>query len=260
MHDASCLATLEAVAVADLFADVRAVLFDLDGVLTPTAAVHRRAWALLFEEYFAKVGAGPYSEADYFAHIDGKPRYDGVRDELAAHGIALPEGDPSDGPDAETVCGLGNRKNAEFNRVLTEEGVEPYPGSLRFLDAVDAAGIRSAVVSSSANAVDVLDAAGIADRFAAVVDGKVARERRLAGKPAPATYEYGAQLLGTDAAHAVVVEDATSGVAAGRAGGFIVVGVDRGTGREALEREGADVVVEDLAELVEPWKSSKGDQ
>ena len=243
---------------AELFADVHAVLFDLDGVLTPTAAVHRRAWALLFEEYFAKVGAGPYEESDYFAHIDGKPRYDGVRDELAAQGITLPEGDPGDGPDVETVCGLGNRKNLEFNRVLAEEGVTPYPGSLEFLDAVDASGIRSAVVSSSANAVDVLNAAGIADRFVTVVDGKVAREQKLAGKPAPATYEYGARLLGTDAAHAVVVEDATSGVAAGRAGGFIVIGVDRGTGRDALLREGADVVVEDLAELVETWKSTAG--
>jgi len=244
------------VAEADLFADIGAVLFDLDGVLTPTAAVHRRAWALLFEEYFAKVGAAPYEESDYFAHIDGKPRYDGVRDELAAHGITLPEGDPSDGPEAETVCGLGNRKNAEFNRVLAEEGVTPYPGSLAFLDTVDASGIRSAVVSSSANAADVLNAAGIADRFVTVVDGKVAREQQLAGKPAPATYEYAARLLGTDAARAVVVEDATSGVAAGRAGGFVVVGVDRGTGRDALLREGADVVVEDLAELVEVWNSA----
>ncbi|GAA4189542.1 beta-phosphoglucomutase family hydrolase [Gryllotalpicola kribbensis] len=231
------------------------MLFDLDGVLTPTAEVHRRAWALLFQEYFAKVGAGPYTEADYFDHIDGKPRYDGVRDELAARGIVLPEGDPSDGPDAETVCGLGNRKNLEFNRVLAEEGVAPYPGSIEFLDAVDASGIRSAVVSSSANAVDVLNAAGLADRFVTVVDGKVARAQNLAGKPSPATYEYAAHVLGTDAAHAVVVEDATSGVAAGRAGGFIVVGVDRGTGRDALLREGADVVVEDLAELVETWKS-----
>jgi HAD superfamily hydrolase (TIGR01509 family) len=243
------------VAGAELFADVRAVLFDLDGVLTPTAEVHRRAWALLFQEYLAKVGAGPYTEADYFDHIDGKPRYDGVRDELAAHGIVLPEGDLSDGPDVETVCGLGNRKNLEFNRVLAEEGVTPYPGSIEFLDAVDASGIRSAVVSSSANAVDVLNAAGLADRFVTVVDGKVARAQNLAGKPSPATYEYAAHALGTDAAHAVVVEDATSGVAAGRAGGFIVVGVDRGTGRDALLREGADVVVEDLAELVETWKS-----
>lgn len=246
------------VAGAELFAEVRAVLFDLDGVLTPTAAVHRRAWALLFEEYFAKLGTGTYSESDYFAHIDGKPRYDGVRDELAAHGITLPEGDPSDGPEVESVCGLGNRKNAEFNRVLAEEGVAPYPGSLEFLDAVDASGIRSAVVSSSANAVDVLNAAGIADRFVTVVDGKVARAEQLAGKPSPATYEYGARLLGTDAAHAVVVEDATSGVAAGRAGGFIVVGVDRGTGRDALLREGADIVVEDLAELVDDWRRSAG--
>lgn len=242
-------------ASAELFADVRAVLFDLDGVLTPTAAVHRRAWAKLFSEYFARVGAPPYRESDYFAHIDGKPRYDGVRDQLAAHGITLPEGDPSDGPDAETVCGLGNRKNAEFNRVLAEEGVEPYPGSLEFLDAVDASGIRSAVVSSSANATDVLEAAGLAHRFEAVVDGRVARDKQLEGKPSPRTYEYAAELLGTDASQAVVVEDATSGVAAGRAGGFIVVGVDRGTGRDALLREGADIVVEDLAELVDDWKS-----
>ena len=239
----------------DLFADVRAVLFDLDGVLTPTARVHMHAWANLFDEYFAKVGAGRYQESDYFAYIDGKPRYDGVRDELAAHGITLPEGSPSDGPEAETVCGLGNRKNAEFNRVLGEEGVEPYPGSLEFLDAVDASGIRSAVVSSSANAVDVLNAAGLGSRFDTIVDGKVARAQGLAGKPSPATYEYGAQQLGTDAAHSVVVEDAISGVAAGRAGGFIVVGVDRGTGRDALLREGADIVVGDLAELVETWRS-----
>jgi HAD superfamily hydrolase (TIGR01509 family) len=239
----------------ELFADVHAVLFDLDGVLTPTAEVHRRAWARLFEAYFAQVGRGTYSEADYFAHIDGKPRYDGVRDELAAHGITLPEGDPGDGPDAETVCGLGNRKNAEFNRELAEHGVRPYPGSLSFLDAVDESGIRSAVVSSSANAPEVLKAAGIADRFVTVVDGKVARDQGLAGKPDPATYAYAARLLGADAAHSVVVEDATSGVAAGRAGGFIVVGVDRGTGREALLAEGADLVVEDLAELVETWKT-----
>ncbi|MCL2515758.1 MAG: HAD-IA family hydrolase [Microbacteriaceae bacterium] len=239
-----------------LFADVHAVLFDLDGVLTPTAEVHRRAWARLFGDYFAKVGAAPYQEADYFAHIDGKPRYDGVRDELVAHGITLPEGDPSDAPDALTVCGLGNRKNAEFNRELAEHGVSAYPGSLAFLDAVDESGIPSAVVSSSVNAPAVLAAAGIADRFVTVVDGAVARENGLAGKPDPATYAYGAQLLGADAARSVVVEDATSGVAAGRAGGFIVIGVDRGTGREALLAEGADIVVEDLAELVETWRGT----
>jgi beta-phosphoglucomutase family hydrolase len=239
----------------DLFADVRAVLFDLDGVLTPTAAVHMHAWANLFDEYFAKVGADRYQESDYFAYIDGKPRYDGVRDELAAHGIVLPEGDPTDPPDAETVCGLGNRKNAEFNRVLADEGVQPYPGSVAFLDAADAAGIRSAVVSSSANAVDVLVAAGLRDRFDTIVDGKVARAEGLAGKPSPETYEYGAKQLGADASHAVVVEDAISGVAAGRAGGFIVIGVDRGTGRAALTQAGADVVVDDLAELVDTVRS-----
>jgi beta-phosphoglucomutase family hydrolase len=241
---------------SELFADVHAVLFDLDGVLTPTAAIHRIAWSRLFTDYFARAGVAPYEEADYFAHIDGKPRYDGVRDVLASRGLVLPEGEPTDAPEAETVCGLGNRKNAQFNRILAEEGVAPYPGSIAFLDAVAAAGIPSAVVSSSANATDVLRAAGLADRFEAVVDGLVAREHALAGKPSPATYAYAAELLGAGNAQSVVVEDATSGVAAGRAGGFVVVGVDRGTGREALEREGADIVVDDLAELIPDWPSS----
>jgi beta-phosphoglucomutase family hydrolase len=235
---------------SELFADVRAVLFDLDGVLTPTAEIHRIAWSRLFTEYFARAGVAPYQEADYFAHIDGKPRYDGVRDVLASRGLTIPEGDPSDGPGAETVCGLGNRKNAEFNSILAEEGVAPYPGSVAFLDAVAAAGIPAAVVSSSANAVDVLRAAGLLGRFQAIVDGVVAREHGLEGKPSPATYAYAAELLGASNAQSVVVEDAISGVAAGRAGGFVVVGVDRGTGRDALEREGADIVVDDLAELV----------
>ncbi|WP_022881934.1 HAD family hydrolase [Gryllotalpicola ginsengisoli] len=240
----------------ELFAGVRAALFDLDGVLTPTAAVHRVAWSRLFTEYFAKAGVAPYTESDYFEYIDGKPRYDGVRSALASRGLELPEGDPSDGPDAPTVCGLGNRKNLEFTRILSEEGVEPYPGSIEFLDAVDGSGIPSAVVSSSANAVDVLRAAGLLGRFAAVVDGKVAKEHALAGKPDPATFTYGAEQLGAPVDRAVVFEDATSGVAAGRAGGFIVVGVNRGTGRDALLQAGADVVVDDLGELVDDWRAA----
>ncbi|OIH99478.1 MULTISPECIES: HAD family phosphatase [unclassified Curtobacterium] len=231
--------------------DQRALLFDLDGVLTPTADVHMRAWSRLFTSYLAAHGADQYTEQDYFAHIDGKPRYDGVRSLLASRGIELPEGTPDDAPDAETVCGLGNRKNAEFTAELDEHGVEPYPGSLAFLTAAIDAGLDVAVVSSSANATSVLRTAGILDRFPVVVDGLVARQDGLAGKPAPDTYLDAASRFGLTAAECVVVEDATSGVEAGRNGGFgLVVGVDRGAGADALRAHGADVVVTDLADLV----------
>jgi len=229
-----------------------AVLFDLDGVLTPTADVHMRAWRELFLPY-----APDYTDADYFAHIDGKPRYDGVRAMLASRGIALPDGDPSDGPEAETVCGLGNRKNALFTAVLDADGVEPYPGSVRFLDLLagcvrpDGRPVEVAVVSSSKNARPVLEAAGLLDRFEVIVDGVVAADRGIPGKPNPDTYLYAAQLLGVPADRAVVVEDAHSGVAAGRAGRFgLVLGVDRGAGHAELLASGADVVVDDLGELV----------
>lgn len=229
----------------------RAILFDLDGVLTPTADVHMRAWARLFTPYLAAHGAAPYTEADYFAYIDGKPRYDGVRDLLASRGIELPWGTPDDAPDLDTVCGLGNRKNAEFTAELDEHGVEPYPGSKRFLDAAIAAGLSVAVVSSSKNAPMVLRTAGIANLFPVVVDGAVAVADGLAGKPAPDTYLDAASRLGLTAAECVVVEDATSGVEAGRNGAFgLVVGVDRGAGADALREHGADVVVTDLDELV----------
>jgi beta-phosphoglucomutase family hydrolase len=232
-------------------ADQRALLFDLDGVLTPTADVHMRAWSRLFTPYLAAHGVAPYTQDDYYASIDGKPRYDGVRSLLASRGIELPEGTPDDDPALDTVCGLGNRKNAEFTAELTEHGVEPYPGSLRFLDAAIAAGLQVAVVSSSANAVQVLRTAGILDRFPVVVDGLVARQDHLAGKPAPDTYLDAAGRFGLTAAECVVVEDATSGVEAGRNGAFgLVVGVDRGAGADALRAHGADVVVADLDELV----------
>ncbi|WP_439693030.1 HAD family hydrolase [Curtobacterium sp. SP.BCo] len=232
-------------------ADQRALLFDLDGVLTPTADVHMRAWSRLFTPYLAEHGVDPYTQDDYFAYIDGKPRYDGVRSLLGSRGIDLPEGTPDDAPDADTVCGLGNRKNAEFTAELTEHGVEPYPGSLRFLDAAMAAGVSVAVVSSSANATQVLRTAGILDRFPVVVDGLVARQDGLAGKPAPDTYLDAAGRFGLTAAECVVVEDATSGVEAGRNGSFgLVIGVDRGAGADALRAHGADVVVSDLDELV----------
>ncbi|PCN47337.1 haloacid dehalogenase [Curtobacterium sp. 'Ferrero'] len=237
-------------------ADQRALLFDLDGVLTPTAEVHMRAWSRLFTPYLESHGVAPYTEQDYFDHIDGKPRYDGVRSLLASRGIELPDGTPDDDPSLDTVCGLGNRKNAEFTAELDEHGVEPYPGSYRFLVAAIDAGYSVAVVSSSANAVPVLRTAGILERFPVIVDGLVAREDALAGKPAPDTYLDAASRLGLTAAECVVVEDATSGVEAGRNGAFgLVVGVDRGAGADALRAHGADVVVTDLADLVDDLRS-----
>jgi beta-phosphoglucomutase family hydrolase len=244
---------------ATLMSVCDAALFDLDGVLTPTAEVHMRAWERMFNEYLAARAASsvggenlaPYTDADYFAHVDGKPRYDGVRDFLASRGITLPLGDPSDSPEAETVCGLGNRKNVTFASVLATEGVTPYPGSVRLLDYLAGRGTAVAVVSSSANADAVLTAAGLRDRFDVLVDGLLARHEGLPGKPAPDTYTYAAAALGVPIRRAVVFEDAVSGVAAGHAGAFgLVVGVDRGVGVEALTAAGADLVVADLAELL----------
>lgn len=229
-----------------------AALFDLDGVLTPTADVHRLAWARMFDVFLAGRGhVRPFSDDDYFEHVDGKPRYAAVRGFLASRGIVLPEGDVSDPPQLETVHGLGNRKNDSFLETLHRDGIEAYPGSLRLLDWLDQRGIRSAVVSSSRNAGPVLVAAGLDDRFPVVVDGLVAAAERLPGKPAPDTYRFAAERLGVPPARAVVVEDALSGVAAGRAGAFAaVVGVDRGAGAAELLAAGADLVVADLAELI----------
>jgi beta-phosphoglucomutase family hydrolase len=230
---------------------VDAVLFDLDGVITPTAEVHMHAWAEMFAPYLESRHAAPYTEQDYFAHVDGKPRYYGVAALLASRDLDVPWGDPSDTPDTDTVCGLGNRKNALFGEVLVRDGVQAYPGSLELLDALDARGTRMAIVSSSANAPDVLKAAGLLERFETVVDGAVAREHRLPGKPRPDTYEFAADALGVPHTRAAVVEDAVSGVEAGAAGDFaVVVGVDRGAGAQTLLAHGADLVVADLAELV----------
>ncbi|GEN80384.1 HAD family hydrolase [Actinotalea fermentans] len=233
------------------FDDAAAVLFDLDGVLTPTAAVHMRAWELMFRQYFAEHEiAPPYTDADYFAHVDGRPRYDGVRATLVSRGVHLAEGAPSDPPGTQTVCGLGNTKNALVNQLLAAEGVEPYPGSVRVVDALNRRGVPMAVVSSSRNTAAVLEAAGLGGRFPVVVDGAVAAAEHLAGKPAPDTFLRAAERLGVPPDRAAVVEDAVSGVAAGRAGGFgLVVGVDRGAGPTALMEAGADVVVRDLGEL-----------
>ena len=234
-----------------------AALFDLDGVVTPTAEVHMHAWAAMFTDFLASLrstsGAGqpPYTDQDYYDYVDGKPRYDGVRTFLAARGIPLPEGEPTDGPDAETVIGLGNRKNEYFAKVLADEGVEAYPGSMRLLDALRERGVPMAIVSSSRNAPAVLAAACITDYFRTVMHGGVAAERHLAGTPAPDTFLAAAEELGATADRAVVLEDAISGVQAGAAGGFgLVVGVDRGAGPDALTDAGADVVVADLAELL----------
>lgn len=229
------------------------VLFDLDGVITPTAEVHMLAWASTFREVFEEHGiARPYTEADYFAYVDGRPRYEGVAAVLASRGLKLPWGSPSDPPTADTVSGIGNRKNGVFARILDEDGVTPYPGSVEFLDAAEAAGLRVAVVSSSRNARPVLTAARLIDRFPVIVDGILAAEASLAGKPAGDTYAYGAGLLGLEPSACIVVEDALSGVVAGvAAGAGLVIGVDRGAGRDALVDAGAGLVVEDLAELVE---------
>lgn len=241
-----------AISSSSPLAGMRAVLFDLDGVLTPTAEVHMAAWSRLFTQFLESRGITPgYSDSDYFAYIDGKQRYDGVRSLFESRGIQLPDGELTDPPGDGTVSALGNRKNDTFTEVLVHDGVRAYPGSLRFLDAVTEAGLQVAVVSSSRNAVPVLEAAGIRDRFEVVVDGMVAAERSIAGKPAPDTYAYAAELLGMTPAECVVVEDAHSGVQAGRAGAFgLVLGVDRGVGAQGLLDSGADLVVTDLADLL----------
>lgn len=219
------------------------VLFDLDGVITPTAAIHEHAWAELFAPY-------DFTQADYVEFVDGKPRYDGVRSFLSSRGVNLPDGDPSDQPGEGTVCAMGNKKNVLFNSILERDRIAPYPGSLATLDLLATVGVPSAIVSSSKNAVPVLQAAGLGDRFEVVVDGVVAADEGLNGKPAPDGYLLGAERLGVDPANTVVVEDATSGVAAGAAGGFaVVIGVDRGAGVEALLANGATFVVGDLDEL-----------
>jgi beta-phosphoglucomutase family hydrolase len=237
--------------------NIRACLFDLDGVLTKTAKVHAAAWKEMFDTYLRarsqKIGEAFVafdSHHDYDRYVDGMPRYDGVRTFLASREIVLPEGDPSDPPGAETVCGLGNLKNELVLKFIREQGVEAYEGSVEYVHAVRDAGLARAVVSASANCKDVLAAAGIADLFDEIVDGIVAGEQNLKGKPAPDTFVYAARAFGLEPADAAVFEDALAGVAAGRAGSFgFVVGVDRVGQREALAGQGADVVVEDLAEL-----------
>ncbi|GAA5207253.1 HAD family hydrolase [Microbacterium kyungheense] len=229
-----------------------AVLFDLDGVLTPTAEVHMHAWQTMFEELFAAWDiTPPYTERDYFDHLDGKKRYDGVASLLRSRDVEVPWGAPSDPVTADTVCGIGNRKNAVFERVLRADGIAAYPGSLRLLDVLAAAGTPVAVVSSSKNAEEVLAVAGIRDRFAVVMDGVIAERDHLASKPAPDVFVEAARMLGVEPARSAAVEDAISGVRSAAAGGFgLVVGVDRGVGQQDLVDAGAHVVVKDLEEFV----------
>jgi beta-phosphoglucomutase family hydrolase len=239
------VSTLQSVRLPIAWSSFQAVLFDLDGVVTPTAEIHERAWLELFAGWDA-------TPADYLAYIDGRPRYDGVATFLASRNVSLPWGDASDAPGDGTVCALGNRKNETFNRVLTRDGISAYPGTIAVLDELDRAGVPAAIVSSSKNARTVLAAAGITHRFRAVVDGVTAAEVHLAGKPDPAMFLYAAAMLGAEPARTAAVEDAISGVAAASAGGFVpVIGVDRVGAADELIRAGAHIVVGDLSETLE---------
>jgi beta-phosphoglucomutase family hydrolase len=237
---------------------ITACLFDMDGVITQTAKVHDAAWKEMFDEFLRDWSAAhneqfvPFDPVnDYDEYVDGKPRLEGIESFLDSRGIKLPEGQESDKPGTQTVYGLGNRKNDLFMQVLMRDGVQAYDGSVRYVKAVREAGLRTAIVSSSANTVAVLQAAGVADLFEVRVDHQVAEEHQLRGKPAPDTFLEAAKMLGVAAANAVVYEDALAGVAAGRAGHFgFVVGVDRVGQADQLHAHGADVVVKDLAELL----------
>jgi beta-phosphoglucomutase family hydrolase len=236
---------------------VTACLFDLDGVLTDTAAVHNAAWKQTFDAFLRERADGgdftPFdSRSDYLSYVDGKPRAAGVRDFLASRGIDLPEGSHDDPPDAPTINGVGNRKNQELTRRIHEDGVKVFEGSRRYLEAARRAGLRRAVVSSSANAEDVLAVTGLAKYIELRVDGVTIREEGLAGKPKPDTFLTAAKRLGVAPSVAAVFEDAISGVQAGHAGGFAaVIGVDRAGHADALRENGASVVVSDLAELID---------
>jgi beta-phosphoglucomutase family hydrolase len=239
-------------------AEVEACLFDLDGVLTRTATVHFAAWKETFDGVLQALADEQHTtflafeQTDYDRFVDGRPRLDGTRGFLESRGIDLPLGSPDDPSTARTLHGVSNAKNDLVLRKLDEGQVETYPGSIRYVEACRSAGYKTAVVSSSANTPAVLAAAGITDLFDHRIDGNVAKERQLAGKPAPDTFLAAARDLGVDPEHAAVYEDALAGVQAGRAGGFArVIGVDRVGQAEALAERGADIVVQDLSELLE---------
>ncbi len=232
-----------------------AVIFDMDGVVTRTADVHATAWKRLFDDVLARQAPSgsfkPFDAvSDYRRYVDGKSRYDGVRDFLASRGIHLPDGSPDDPPERETVCGLGNRKDGFFLAQLREHGASAFPSTVDLVGKLRGHGLRVAVISASRNAREVLEAAGVNDLFETRVDGVVATDLGLPGKPHPAVFLEAARRLDTEPARAIVVEDATAGVEAGRRGGFgLVIGVDRASQAEALSRSGADVVVGDLAQV-----------
>ncbi len=233
-----------------------AVIFDLDGVITDTASVHAAIWKRMFDEFLAdRTGREgedhrPFSGDDYYLHVDGKPRYDGVESFLSSRGISLPRGDAADPPVAETICGLGNRKDELFLSLLRRRGVTPFPSSIDLLRWLRSTGCRTAIISASRNCSEVLDAAGVTDLFDAKVDGIDADELALGGKPDPAVFLEAARRLGVEPARAAVVEDALAGVEAGRRGRFgLVIGVDRTGHGDALRAHGADVVVSDLGEV-----------
>lgn len=238
--------------------DFDAVLFDLDGVITSTAEQHYSAWKEMFDDFLRQRAEGsaehfePFDRDDYNRYVDGVPRYDGVRNFLSAREIELEEGELADPRAAETVHGLGNRKNELVNELIREQGVELYEGSIKLLHRLRERGVKTAVVTSSRNCSTVLEAVGIVDLFDAQVDGEVAADLGLPGKPAPDTFLAAAERLSVSPDRAVVIEDALSGVEAGRSGAFgLVVGVDRVGQADALRDHGADVVVSDLAELID---------
>jgi beta-phosphoglucomutase family hydrolase len=235
-----------------------AVLLDLDGVITDTAQLHAACWKQMFDEYLQRL-ATRKGEAyrsfdlvqDYRLYVDGKPRFDGVRDFLTSRGIRLPEGSPADSPLAETVGGLGNRKNDLVNKVIEDDGVKPYEGSVRLIHRLRHDGFKLAVVTSSQNCSAVLRAAKLDGLFETMVDGNLIQAQQLAGKPAPDAFLKAAALLGVEPRRTVVIEDAISGVRAGRSGKFgLVIGVARKGNGEELRRHGAHLVVADLGELV----------
>lgn len=236
-----------------------AVLLDLDGVITDTASVHAACWKQMFDEYLQRRAAQrgeafrPFDiAADYRHYVDGKPRFDGVRDFLASRDIQLLEGTPDDPSLAETVGGLGNRKNDLVNRIIEEKGVEPYEGSVKLIHQLRSRGFKIAVVTSSQNCAAVLKTAKLEDFFEVQVDGNTIHAQHLSGKPAPDTFLMAAKLLGVEPTRAVVIEDALSGVEAGSAGGFaLVIGVARKGNAEELRRHGAHLVVSDLGELAD---------
>ena len=233
---------------------ITACLFDLDGVLTSTVELHKSAWKQTFDAFLREregPAFTPFTHKDYDEHVDGRPRADGVRDFLTSRGIHLPEGRPEDSPAAETLNGVGNRKNALLISIIKERGITPYPGSVAYLKAVRDAGLAIGVVTSSRNASTVLEAAELTDFIRTRIDGTVIAEKHLRGKPEPDSFLAGANALGVDPSNAAVFEDALAGVAAGRAGGFgCVVGVDRAHQATALRAHGADIVVGDLADML----------